>query len=170
MLPTLDWAVSVHTIALSSSGPCFRRYKRTYLNWVNSRRYSTLENCMPTVDAGPIDCQCFVFHGWTLYGKRLIPCRQLWASVSWLRCRALIWGIPESGKFFACGIRNPGLWNPEYSLRNPESHWRLESRIQVPLTNTQIQYLESGIHGVESRIPDCLRFPSLVYRYFKMEI
>ena len=35
--------------------------------------------------------------------------------------------IPESGKFgdpenFARGIRNPGLWNPEYRLRNKESH------------------------------------------------
>ena len=51
--------------------------------------------------------------------------------------------IPEYGKFFACGIWNPGnlscgilnpeLWNPEYSSWNPESHWRLEfhSGIQV---------------------------------------
>ena len=41
-------------------------------------------------------------------------------------------GIPESGKFClrnpesggkcACEIWNPGLWNPEYSLRNPDSH------------------------------------------------
>ena len=23
---------------------------------------------------------------------------------------------------FACGTWNPGLWNPEYSVRNPESH------------------------------------------------
>ena len=40
--------------------------------------------------------------------------------------------IPGSGKFwplesriresFVCGIRNPGLWNPEYSSRNLESH------------------------------------------------
>ena len=40
--------------------------------------------------------------------------------------------IPASGKFllvesgriqetFSCGIRNPGLWNPECSSRNPES-------------------------------------------------
>ena len=54
---------------------------------------------------------------------------------------------------------NPVLWNPEHSSRNPESHWRLDSRIQVPLTKTVIQYLESGIHGLESRIQDCLRFP-----------
>ena len=40
--------------------------------------------------------------------------------------------IPESGAFLlveseirgnsACGIRNPGLWNLEYSSRNSESH------------------------------------------------
>ena len=56
-------------------------------------------------------------------------------------------------------IRNPGLWNPEYSSRNPEAHWRLEFRIQIPLTKTGIQYLKSGIHGVESRIQDCLGIP-----------
>ena len=41
-------------------------------------------------------------------------------------------------KKIACGIRNPGLWNPEL-------HKRLQSTIQVPLTKTRIQYLESGI-------------------------
>ena len=44
--------------------------------------------------------------------------------------------LEESGirDFFSCGIWNPGLWNPEYSLRNQESHLRLESTIHVPLT------------------------------------
>ena len=63
----------------------------------------------------------------------------------------------EFGKNFACEIWNPGLWNPEYSLRNPESQELLESRIQVPVTG--IQYLESRIHGAESRFQDCLTFP-----------
>ena len=39
-------------------------------------------------------------------------------------------------------LRNPeypGFWNPEYSSSNLESHNRLESRIQVPLTETGIQ-------------------------------
>ena len=52
----------------------------------------------------------------------------------------------------ACGIRNPRLWNPK-------SHQRLDFRIQIPLTKTEIQYLESVIHGVESRIHDYLGFP-----------
>ena len=30
-------------------------------------------------------------------------------------------GIRNAGKF-SCGIRNPGLWNLEHGLRNPESH------------------------------------------------
>ena len=62
-------------------------------------------------------------------------------------------GNPDSliRENFACGIWNPGLWNSEYSLRNLESHKRLESRIQVPLTKTGINYLESGIHGPESK-------------------
>ena len=36
---------------------------------------------------------------------------------------------PQSGKI--C-LWNPGLWNPEYSSRNPPSHYWWESGIQVP--------------------------------------
>ena len=35
---------------------------------------------------------------------------------------------------------------------------QIESRIQVLLTNAGIQYLESGVHSVESRIQDCSEF------------
>ena len=43
------------------------------------------------------------------------------------------------------GIRNPTKdWNPEFKF-----HWQ----------RSGIQYLESGIHGVESRIQDCLGCP-----------
>ena len=42
--------------------------------------------------------------------------------------------------------------------RNPESRERLGSGIQVPLTKTAIQYLESRIPCLESRIHDCLGF------------
>ena len=66
------------------------------------------------------------------------------------------------------GLQNPRdlcLWNPQswasesrIQLRN-RTKWHLEFRIQVPLTKTGIQYLESRIPGVESRIQDCLRFP-----------
>ena len=31
-------------------------------------------------------------------------------------------GMRNPQKKFACVIRNPWLWNPEYSSRNPESH------------------------------------------------
>ena len=63
----------------------------------------------------------------------------------------------EISENFAYRIRNPSFCNPEYSSRNPKSHWRLQSRIQLLLTNTGIQYLESGIHSIESRIQDCPR-------------
>ena len=58
--------------------------------------------------------------------------------------------------------KNPGnvcLWNPEYSSRNTEAYQRLESRIQAPLTETKILYLEWGSDGVESTIQDCHGFP-----------
>ena len=71
------------------------------------------------------------------------------------------WNDPGSGirENFAYEIRNPRLLNLQYSSRNPESHLRLESKIQFSLTVTRIQYQESGIHGGESRIQDCLGFP-----------
>ena len=54
-------------------------------------------------------------------------------NVVWLFFR-LLQGNTDSWirETFACRIRNPGLWNTECSSRNPESHWRLESRIQYP--------------------------------------
>ena len=51
-------------------------------------------------------------------------------------------------EIFACGIRNPGLQNPEYSSRirnRTKSH--LESRIQVPLTKTGIRSPRRGIQN-----------------------
>ena len=38
---------------------------------------------------------------------------------------------------------------------------RLQFGIQIPRTRTGIQFLESGIHGVQSRIQDCLEFPHM---------
>ena len=55
-------------------------------------------------------------------------------------------------------IRNAGLWNPEYSSRNPESHEQFG--IQNP-SSTEIEYLESGIHSVEFTIQDSLGFPHM---------
>ena len=51
--------------------------------------------------------------------------------------------IPESGNFFFCRNVNPGLWNPE-------SHERVQSGIQVPLT-TGIRNPVPGIGNPESR-------------------
>ena len=80
------------------------------------------------------ECCCFVLI--------LVNMRQN-LGMRW--CRPM-WGNPDSGirESFAYGILNPGFWIPEYSSRNPESHLRLESRIQVLGTNTGIQYLKSG--------------------------
>ena len=60
-----------------------------------------------------------------------------------------IWPVESRIRInFAYGIRNdPRFWNPE-------SH----SRLVVLLTNSGIQYLQSGIHGLESRIQDCPGF------------
>ena len=72
------------------------------------------------------------------------------------QCKGI--GIPESGKIM---LENPQSWALEsgIQLNESKSHEQLQSRFQVPLTETGIQYLESGIHGVESRIQDCLGFP-----------
>ena len=67
--------------------------------------------------------------------------------------------LAESGirERFAGKIRNPGLWNPEYSLRNPESH--LTIRIRNPGSTGResgTQCLPSGFNGLESRVQDSL--------------
>ena len=62
--------------------------------------------------------------------------------------------VGESDKFL---LVESGIRNATQGIVNPTN--RLESRIQVPLTKIRIQYLESEIHGVESRIQDRLGFP-----------
>ena len=56
-------------------------------------------------------------------------------------------GNADSGirEIFACGILNPGLWNPEYSFRNPP-YFRLESGGPVQLTKN----LETNTQNPES--------------------
>ena len=53
-------------------------------------------------------------------------------------------------KNFARGPRNPGFWNPECSLRNPESHSLLESGIQNPSSNDKYWNPAPEIHGFPS--------------------
>ena len=61
--------------------------------------------------------------------------------------------IMESGirENFPCGIRNPGVWNPEYNSANPESHNKpLTIGIQnpkVPRTKTGIRNAPRGIQN-----------------------
>ena len=57
-------------------------------------------------------------HCWYLYSLSIAPCKGIWS----LEC-GKFWAV-ESGfrESFACGTRNPRLWNPEYSSRNPEFH------------------------------------------------
>jgi len=61
-------------------------------------------------------------------------------------------GIPNTAQ----GILNPtNDWNPESKFFQE----RIDHSLLVVLTKTGIQYLESGIHSVESRIQDCPEFP-----------
>ena len=71
-------------------------------------------------------------------------------------------GIREN---FAGRIRNPGLWNSEYSSSNAEitTNELLTIGIQNPRSTGKdwIQYLKSRIEGVESRIEDRLGLPHM---------
>ena len=57
-------------------------------------------------------------------------------------------------EIFACGIRKVGLWNTKYSSND----WNLESNLESKYhwQNSESSNLESGIHGMESRIQDYL--------------
>ena len=111
------------------------------------------------------------FHDYTL----LFICWWLWST--WL----LHWGqmtddIEQNVNKSIGHVRESGLWNPwNFCLWNPKS-WALESGIQlkesgillrigiqskVPLEKTGIKCLESGIHGLESRLQDCFGFPNM---------
>ena len=79
--------------------------------------------------------------------------------------------VGQSGRFFACGIRNAGLRNPEYSsrIRNPTE--RLESGVQVSLTkntesstwNPESMALERFSYGLEK----CMVSVSVHYLFYQ---
>ena len=82
-------------------------------------------------------------------------------------------GNPDPGiqEIWGCGIRNsrnlcfgnPESWalesprNTAQGSRNVTNDWNSESKLHWERIG--IHYLESGIHGVESRILNCLGFP-----------
>ena len=62
-------------------------------------------------------------------------------------------------EFFSCGNRNP-----ELGIRKTAQEIRIQQTIGIQNPSSAdkdsgIHYLESGIHGMESRIQDCPRFP-----------
>ena len=79
-----------------------------------------------------------------------------------------MYGILESEKFmlveseiwerFVCGKWNLGLWNPEYNTRNPASPLTIGMQNPSSTHKDWNPYLESGIHGKESRIQDYFGF------------
>lgn len=111
---------------------------------------------------------------------------QSWGTRNFKKKRSLLGTLEtlprvrESGtqERFSCRIQNPGffclwnpdfgLWHPEYSSSNLESHQRLQSWIQVPL----ISNLESSTWnleftaGMESRIQDCSGIPYMVQEVY----
>ena len=70
--------------------------------------------------------------------------------------------VPRAFKVFALEANQNSLQNPKFAkillvesriqLKESSTHYRLESRIQVSLTKTGIQHLESTIEG-------CFQFP-----------
>ena len=62
-------------------------------------------------------------------------------------------------KNLTCGIRNPGLWNVEYSSKNPELI-PLTIGIQDPCSTDK--ELQSGINGLESGILLFLTWSDLI--------
>ena len=75
----------------------------------------------------------------------------------WAPCKGI--QISGSGRFLLVesGILGFGIWNVA-----KESGISLKIGIWNPSSTDKengIQYLETGIHGVESRIQDCLGFP-----------
>ena len=92
----------------------------------------------------------------------MLPCEQRPFDLSMKIKRPLIAGFintpcKQIRENFACGIRNA-----TQGIRNLNNEWK---PIQVPLTKTGFHYHKSGIHGKESRFPDCLEFPYIGRRF-----
>ena len=95
--------------------------------------------------------------------------------------------IPKSGKFllvetvikenFACRIRNHGLWNSEYSLRNPESHKKCGirddidflymRRIYKRFSKALYNYLCFGPVHVDTEFLSCQSIVHRQHHFFK---
>ena len=78
------------------------------------------------------------------------------------------WVAPpmQCGKSFTRGIRNFGLWNLEFNSWNPDLSPEIRNPAAIKIRNPSstdkesiIQYMESRIHSVESRIKDFLGLP-----------
>ena len=87
-------------------------------------------------------------------------------------------GYPFLGPLYdqQCHAPWKGIWIPGYGalllvesgigilgfgIRKTTQEIRISKRIQVLLTKTGIQYVESGISGLESTIQDCLEFSDM---------
>ena len=102
------------------------------------------------------------FHDYTF----LFIYRWLWST--WLLLKRLLTIYNKMLTKASAHVRESGFWNPwHFCLWNLES-WALECGIKLDesgiqsnfqLEKTGVRCLESGIHGVESRIQDCLGFP-----------
>ena len=84
--------------------------------------------------------------------RSLAPCKRI--PISKLIREIFVCGIWRDPANFCSGIRNPGIWNLECAqgIRNLTNDWDPESKLSFIDK-------ESGIHGLKSRIQDCLRFP-----------
>ena len=119
--------------------------------------------CSVTVTNSPFHEYTLLFIYWWLWSTWLLH---------W--CQRIIDDNYKMLKKASARVRESGFWNPwNFCLWNLES-WVLECGVQlnesgillkigvqskVPLEKTGKKCLESGIHGLESRIQDCLGFP-----------
>ena len=76
------------------------------------------------------------------------------------------WVAPPMQCGKSCGIRNFGLWNLEFNSWNPDLSPEIRNSAAIKIRNpsstdkeSRIQYMESRIHSVESRIEDFLGLP-----------
>ena len=78
-----------------------------------------------------------------------------YATEQWIK--SLEQSTPKSREFLLLesGIPGLGIRNTARGIQNPTNNWNPESKVHWKISG--IQYLESAIHGVESRIQDCFR-------------
>ena len=114
--------------------------------------------------ADSLSVELVFWNPWSASGYSLIPKPRIpdWTSNFFCGFRNSSTGLPYLGNkyfflialhvrnIFARGIENPGLWDPEYSSRNPANDWNPESKFHLQRLRNQLFGIRNPWRGIQN--------------------